>query len=381
MLEDLPSWVSATTWTRGRAGSPPGGTNENGVTWFHVDTERLAPGAFFAALETRCEGLTETLVSELLTVEEAQSLSRGAGHQRAVAAFGVLPVNLDIEASSPPSVGCFVLQRITIVSGPDWVITCEHAATMLPESLGNSVGRAQLPFEEIREAVAARWPQVASVTSANLALLILRAIVDTYTNARRALRRWLEAWESSLYERLTAAPRGRTSGRAQVEDAITANDLLPLMELRRLRNKLFSRLETLNRPGMRTNDGLIWFSGGDPTLAEEVDEPLDRSLRGLRDFGEVLRSSVELVATFVAAEQSRQSERFQELATFIAAVLLVPTLVAGIYGANVTLPGKDRATGLWIMLAAMVLTATLTGLGMHYWRKRRNRTSRALAAR
>ncbi len=78
-----------------------------------------------------------------------------------------------------------------------------------------------------------------------------------------------------------------------------------------------------------------------------------------------------------AAEGKRQEDdAFQELLTIIAAVLLMPTLVATIYGANVALPGRDTFEGLLAMLMLMVVSAalaTVVAVGLLRRRKRAGR--------
>lgn len=379
MTDDLPQWITMQAWAG--SGTLPSSRQETSrVIWFHIQAEHAATKSLVAALQHRCTGLTAQHATKLLSRDEPPT----EPHERSVVtAFSVRSIDPKPDDSRNGLLGSFVFQRIAMLSGPDWLMTCEHPATANPTSEVSSSPPAApaMRFDELQMLIRGPWTQQSSKTPANLGLLVLRALVDSHTAARRKLRQWLEAWETDLYNRLSPRPSGAGRQPPRSSHAIGANDLLPLMELRAQRNLLFAALEPLNRPGMKTNHSLIWFRGGDPMLAERVDEPLDRCLRNLRDFREVLRSAIDLVATFVAAEQSRQSERFQELATFIAAVLLVPTLVAAIYGANVSLPGKDHAAGLLIMFVAMAITAVVTGLGLRYWQRRRNHESRMLVGR
>jgi magnesium transporter len=54
----------------------------------------------------------------------------------------------------------------------------------------------------------------------------------------------------------------------------------------------------------------------------------------------------------------------------VAAVLLVPTLITGFFGANTNLPGGGHWSGFVAMVTLMVL-----GSGAAYWLLERGRTS------
>ena len=137
------------------------------------------------------------------------------------------------------------------------------------------------------------------------------------------------------------------------------------------------RLEALNQPGMSKNPSLIWFDHvTDPTEAEQIDDTIDRALTNLRALSDVLRASTDLFASETFSHQSRQAERFQELAGVIAAVLLVPTLVVGFFGANTRLPGGGAWSGFAFMAVTMVVGALATYLLIRKWRARPERARR-----
>jgi len=109
-----------------------------------------------------------------------------------------------------------------------------------------------------------------------------------------------------------------------------------------------------------------------------MDEILDRALRGLGRLFTHIRADVDLLTmngiaaqaratadqaaslarTADLAQQSRDySERLQRQLEKIAALVLVPTLIAGVFGANTALPGEAAWTGFWVMVLLMVLSA------------------------
>lgn len=62
----------------------------------------------------------------------------------------------------------------------------------------------------------------------------------------------------------------------------------------------------------------------------------------------------------VVAEDAKRDSKFQEIVTFIGALVLLPALVAAIYGANVSLPSQNTTTGFVILLTSMVATACVS---------------------
>lgn len=52
--------------------------------------------------------------------------------------------------------------------------------------------------------------------------------------------------------------------------------------------------------------------------------------------------------------QAAETERFQRLLTLVGTTVLVPGLVAAIFGANVSVPGEDTGRGFWAMALFMI---------------------------
>ncbi len=206
--------------------------------------------------------------------------------------------------------------------------------------------------------VAKRWTLAAEEfrTAGDLGLMILHELAHTYSGSRRVLHEWLDSWEKDFYARLE-----RT-------------EMNTLIALRTEIAEFRKRLEALHRSGMSVNPELIWF-GGVTNLAEarRVEDIIERTLTELRALSESLLTSLNLVATVTSSRQSEKAERFQEVVAAIAAILLVPTLVATIYGANTRLPGEDRWSGFGFMVLAMAATAAMALLALKVWRDHQNR--------
>jgi Mg2+ and Co2+ transporter CorA len=86
-----------------------------------------------------------------------------------------------------------------------------------------------------------------------------------------------------------------------------------------------------------------------------------------------LRSALDLVQLQLAQVQGRKTERLQQKVEIIAAVLLVPTLVAGAYGANTDFPGLGAEWGTVAMLVLMVVGGVGTFLFLRWLREREER--------
>jgi CorA-like Mg2+ transporter protein len=70
-----------------------------------------------------------------------------------------------------------------------------------------------------------------------------------------------------------------------------------------------------------------------------------------------LISSQQIVLT---QRQAQETTRFQRVVTIVGAAVLVPGLVAAIFGANVGFHGRDSASAFWAMLLFMTGSAIVT---------------------
>lgn len=114
-------------------------------------------------------------------------------------------------------------------------------------------------------------------------------------------------------------------------------------------------------------------------LAQETDSLVDEALVRTAAVADALRRCLELIQNYstarqlaLAEEQKRNQELLKTRLEIIAAVLLVPTLVAGVYGANTSLPGKNSWAGFAAMLALMTLSAVATWGVLRYRSRRRS---------
>ena len=353
--------VSTTWWRPAQAPvavaageMPPPGP---GALWLDVDiTQASDPKGLHAVLAAICgPTLTVDMVAELLDADQLPGVRELAGGVRNVTAFEVTTAEgqADEKDSAASKAGTLSFQLVEFLQAERWLISCWHKRHPTPDGAREQAEEPPADHRGLVAAVSRWWQANERHTSGELGLAVMAELATSYTRARRTLYVWHETWELDFYER-----RHDT-------------EITTLRDLRMLSASFRSQLEALNQPGMSRNPQLIWFTGvARSSDAERVDDLIDRALANLRALSDVLRTSTDLVATMSFSEQSRRSERFQELAALVAAVLLVPTLIAGIYGANTRLPGEGHWSGFVSMIITMVLSAAVTLGVIGRWRRK-----------
>ncbi|MEO8107969.1 MAG: CorA family divalent cation transporter [Actinomycetes bacterium] len=295
--------------------------------------------------------LTLEMVADLLSPDELPEVKQfgEGGHIRKVSSFGVRPL-----ATEPKGDSGLVFEPIEFLAGDRWLIY--HWQPCRAYLLGYAEpGDAEAQSrDDIENEVAKRWVDQGGQTPGDLGVLFLYELALGYTKARKTLWACLNDWEQEFYSHPTE------------RDPIEF--VKPLTELHRLHGQLYRRLAGLNVPRERADSG--WFTNVHlGATALRVDEIIDRSLRNLSGFSDSLRQSVSLTQSYATVrhfalaeeqkkateEQKKATEKLQHRFEVGAAVLLVPTLIAGIYGANTSLPGGGHWSGFVAMVILMVV--------------------------
>ena len=372
MIEARPSRVAVRV-TECRPGERPrevslGEAYSDGdaVHWLDVDMRAFAGRSEADAVATLrellaplCPGIDDEMVGDLLDAD-LWAKRRRYGDVRAVSAAAVSPS----DSGDPRSrAGSLTFQVVEMLAGSGWLVTCWHAPRTFTgaeeepgvEQLGDHAGA----IAEIEE----RWADGEGSTAGDLGLIVVERLLDTYPDVRHALFDWLEAWELDLYRRCdTDGPPDRRT----------------LIELRALVFQFRKAIAPLN--AARGNARTYWFA--DVTSADEaerIDDRIDRALRVAIELSDRLRSALDLVQLQLAQVQARRTDRLQEKFELVAAVLLVPTLVAGAYGANTDFPGVGERWGTIAMFVLMALGGVLTLTLLRWLRRREERRLEAEA--
>jgi hypothetical protein len=293
------------------------------------------------------------MVTDLFTVDPRPYVHsyNDEPHLRMVSAFAVTADESEEGASDADAskAGALVVQLVEMLAGDGWMVTCwhrskrYHGAEEIAE--GPPIGRP-----EVMRGVERWWCQGGLSTAGDLATLVLHELVLTYPSAARVMLSWLEQWELDFHRRYDQTERHT------------------LIDVRSLLAELEERLLAIERPEAEATDS--WFTGlTSDKWAERVQRLMDRSLRDLASMHGALRASLDLLAVHATAQQLRlaqdqakQSERLQTALAVVTSVLLVPTFIAGFFGANTQVPGQGKWWGFVLMVILMVVGATGTWL-------------------
>ena len=328
------------------------------VMWLDVDARAFEGWPLersVAELERRlapvCSGITHEMLEDLLEPDLWPKRRRYDDDVRAVSAAAVAPT----ESADPRSkAGSLTFQVVEMLAGSGWIVTCWHAPRTFTGS-EHEPGVGPLgDHDDLIDEIYAEWEAGDGKTAGDLGLTILDRLVDTYPDVREALFDWLEAWELDLYRRF---------------DVNTEPDRRTLIELRALVFHFRKSIAPLN--AARGKARSYWFADvTDDHEAERIDDRIDRALRAVTELSDRLRSALDVVQLQVAQVQGRTTERLQQKFELIASVLLVPTLIAGTYGANTKFPGLNKEWGTTMMLVLMV-TGGLATFALLRWLRRR----------
>jgi hypothetical protein len=332
--------------------------------WFELTCGSEHVAEAFAALVGFCPGLTEPMLSDLLTPDDQpEGIQYSDGAIRLASSFEVSAPRRDgkTERGTAQGAGVLVFQPVELLASDEWLLTCWHPRRTFRGALKTAEGPPQ-DADELHLAVARRWGKGAVGNAADLGIAVMFELSLSYVPAYRALFAWLEDWELSLY----------------LEDELDNHDELPM--LWGLMAVLRDWLSPLNKAGLRVDTDKAWLPATHHQAVIEVDDRVDRALDGLARLSETLRQSFGLVHLGQAEKQREHSERNQHRLEAAAAVLLVPTLIVGFYGANTWVPGQGRHWGFWVMVVVLVLLSALSLLAVLYLQRRSHRAARAAAA-
>ena len=114
-------------------------------------------------------------------------------------------------------------------------------------------------------------------------------------------------------------------------------------------------------------------------------QALDSSVNQFDELLKTIRADMDLLMLRTLGTQQEASERqqasnedLQAKVAKVTALVLVPTLIAGVFGANTRLPGGNSWLGFELMLLLMVASAVVVYLTMRtYFHKRDHKRQHA----
>lgn len=268
-----------------------------------------------------------------------------------------------------------IIQIVELVVGPGWLVTCWHRSRTIVGGGRPQESGPPLLREPFLSHVGHRWTidptgsdDPARAKDANdLAVYLARSLVATYGASLRMLQRWVSSWEVKFYETLGGPENDRTGQKSLKDAAVEIGNYLAIVgEFSRSVNAF--RLAGDEMP----ND--TWFaetaprSDADPgkqspsTQSDALASAVNAATEKLEGLYNEIRADMDLLTIQSQARQQEASERLQGYLGKVTGLILVPTFVAGLFGANTALPGQGSWGGFELMLVLMVLSAAIS-----YW--------------
>ncbi|MGY2703127.1 CorA family divalent cation transporter [Nocardioides sp. HB32] len=375
-------------WRVLQDGTPVPDRGVGDVVWFDVDPQGADPEPdvvhqLSRRLEPHCPGLKEIMVRDLLT-PDVQPKSETYGDERTgartVSVAALIAREVPDEDDEFDGVDEQLLsQMVELVVGPGWMITCWHPCKVLTGG-GRVSDSPALLREPFLAHVAHRWahdPIDPSRTEAvkeasDLATYLARSLVATYGASLRMLQRWVSTWEVEFYQTLGSPDdhkelKGRDQRRALKDAAAEISNFLSVVGV-------FSRSVNAFQLAGEEMPNKTWFTTptGQPVdelgrrvhteQAQALASSVEAAARKLAQLSDEIRADMDLLMIHSQARQQESSERLQGYLGKVTGLILVPTFVAGLYGANTALPGGGSWMGFDIMLLLMAASAAISYL-------------------
>lgn len=384
-----PSRVRMSVWEPGtverECAFPPSEPVADGsVAWFDIEPvadRREAPGQGDAEeliharaqeitsdLVPWCPGLHADMVHDLLREDphpKVEAYGDDHGPVRAVSVVGAIA--REMPGSQGDSDGVseeVVFQLVEIIVGQGWVVTCWHPSHVIrgAEEEPPETSLLQEPFlSQVRR----MWcvdvgdsGRARPSTSSDLGVLLAQALVDTYDSSHRMMEAWMASWEVDFY---TSLKRRDKAERLREAAGEISDFLYMTAEIRR-------RL-TAFQHARRSTASRTWFPQASQGGTSSPDSPDDHEAvmsnqvssakKGFDDLSGDIRANMDVLMLQSTATQQEATEKVQNTMGWITGVVLVPTLIAGLFGANTRLPGGGSWLGFEMMLALMIVSAVL----------------------
>lgn len=316
-----------------------------------------------------CPGLDEEMVRDLLR-QDVQPKVETYGDERdgvrGVSVVAVIARETPGEEDDSDDVSEELLfQMVEIVVGDGWIVTCWHPSRIF---IGTSEPEPGPPLlrEPFRSHVHHRWVNEPNSkgspgkpkSSGDLGIYLARSLVATYGASHRMMEKWVASWEVAFYQSLSAKNKAEKLKEAARE---ISNQLSMVGEFRR-------RLTALEHARWGTTDR-SWFpslTDRDDTITEEEDQSgqakllsaaIESAEKSFTLLADNIRADINLLMLQNTATQQESTERLQSYLGKVTGLVLVPTFVAGLFGANTQLPGGGRWLGFEFMIILMILSA------------------------
>lgn len=186
------------------------------------------------------------------------------------------------------------------------------------------------------------------------------------TAQRQQLIMKLLLFSSKLYLRyLKEMNKKIISAQEKVEHASDNRDILNLMDVGKalayFNRALRSNLMVVEKLAKRK---LFKETEDDEELAEDVLDETKQAIETVKIYEQIVSDTRSAFATIISNNLSRTVQ----FLTSITIIIMLPTLVASIYGMNVALPFQDHPYAFWIVMGIITLSS-LMGVALFYRKK------------
>jgi Mg2+ and Co2+ transporter CorA len=316
-----------------------------------------------AALSTRRVKMTQAMVEDLLEADAQGKITVHADPRDAPLGLSFHGVKASEGGGRLDSskTGSLQFQLVEAVVTPTWLVTCFHSGTT-----NNGVDIHQLdepPLGAVRDLVARECTRRTVVTGPTVLLALIEHMAVSHLDAQSQLEAWLESWELEFFRDLE-----------QTERATISHLLVLLNETRRR----LGEFELVLRTGERR---LAEQDAGDPAVVN-----VQSTLEDCRDRVQAmlgrLRADIDLLTMngisrqTADAEASRRAEdELRKQLEKVTALLLVPSLVIGFFGANTAIPGAGTWWGLILMLGLACMSSAAVYTFLYRRRNQRGKSA------
>ena len=191
-------------------------------------------------------------------------------------------------------------------------------------------------------------------------MYLVQSLLQTYEATHRMMERWMAHWEVEFYTSLQCADR---AGRLKEAAGEISDYLYMTAEIRRkLTAFQHARWSTADRSWFPKLSDADKHAGPAPEAHPDVVAVTGRLDSLKQNFDRLsgdIRANMDVLMLQSTATQQESSERVQNYLGQVTGLVLVPTLIAGFFGANTALPGGGSWMGFELMTVLMIASAVV----------------------
>lgn len=339
-------WSSAASRSERPRKGKPGEAADGEVAWYDVDILNGDPVETLECLEALCPGLELEMIEDLFKADDHPGIESlgDEGRIRAVSTLVVLPwprVARTRGAHFPrgaeewgvpaydegrPQLSFWIVE---LLAGCGWVISAWHEGEIRPTA---SLARPRPMEMEMFVPALVPMRSDGPEDAHDLATILLHQLTLGYADAYRSL-----------------------------PDDFSTMSESELHELRDLVGHFRRQVTEFDRTGIAPP--VAWFrtrSLGASDRATQIASLITMTLRELRE------TDRSIEARLAEIERGR-TERFQTLIAGAGGIVLIPTLIASIFGANTAVPGEKEWWGLALLMLLMAASIAVTVFALRRW--------------